>query len=60
MEQRGKLAVRKRGSQHGVLPRFLYSVAAIVLALLFVADPPLGDGLSDAAAYARQGLFARL
>ncbi len=44
----------------GVLPRFLYTVAAIVLAILLVADPPLGDGLSDAAAYARQGLFAKL
>ena len=44
----------------GVLPRFLHSVAAIVLAVLLVAQPPLGDGLADAQAYARQGLFARL
>lgn len=44
----------------GVLPRFLYGLAAIVMAFFLTADSPLGDGLSHAEAYARQGLFARL
>lgn len=44
----------------GILPRFLYSVAAIVVALFLVAAPPVGEGRSQAQAYARQGMFARL
>lgn len=44
----------------GVLPRFLYSVAAIVVAFCLVAAPPVGEGLSHAATYARQGMFAAL
>lgn len=44
----------------GVLPRFLYSVAAIVVGLFLVTAEPIGGGLSDAEAYARQGMFARL
>lgn len=39
----------------GVMPRFLYSVAAIVMALLLVAPAPVGEGLSEAEAYDRQG-----
>lgn len=44
----------------GVLPRFLYSVAAIVFALFLVVTPPVGDGHSHAEAYAQQGMFAQL
>lgn len=44
----------------GVLPRFLYSLAAIVSAWIAVARKPVGDGLSDADAYRRQGAFRRL
>lgn len=44
----------------GVLPRFLYSVAAIVVAFFLVSAPPIGAGMSDAQAYARQGMFATL
>lgn len=40
----------------GVLPRYLYSVPAIVMALLLVAGAPLGEGLTDALAYRRQGM----
>ena len=43
----------------GVLPRYLYSVAAIVVAFCLVAPPPVGAGLSDGAAYVRQGMYAR-
>ena len=32
----------------GVLPRYLYSAAAMVMAFLLVADRPVGEGLSDA------------
>ena len=44
----------------GVMPRFLYSVAAIVVAFLLVAERPTGEGLSDAEAYRRQGMYAQL
>jgi len=40
----------------GVLPRYLYSVPAIVVALLLVAATPVGEGLTDALAYRRQGM----
>jgi hypothetical protein len=43
----------------GVLPRCLYSAAAMVAAFLLVADKPVGDGLSDADAYDRQGMNPR-
>ena len=40
----------------GVLPRYLYSAAAIVMAFIMVADSPMGDGLSDTEAYDQQGM----
>jgi len=40
----------------GVMPRYLYSAGAVVTAFFLVADPPIGDGLSDEQAYRRQGL----
>jgi hypothetical protein len=43
----------------GVLPRYLYSAAAMVMALLLVANKPVGEGKSDAAAYDRQGMNPR-
>ncbi len=42
----------------GVLPRYLYSAAAIVTALFLVARRPVGSGLSQAEAYDRQGMLA--
>lgn len=44
----------------GVMPRFLYSAAAIVLAWLLVTPAPVGAGLDDATAYDRQGMLQRL
>lgn len=41
----------------GVLPRFLYCVAAIVFGFFLVEDPPVGEGLSQAEAYDRQGML---
>lgn len=41
----------------GVLPRFLYSIPAILTAWFLVADGPLGEGCSQAEAYDRQGLL---
>lgn len=43
----------------GVMPRYLYSVAAIVASFFLVAAPPVGEGLDDADAYERQGMLAR-
>jgi hypothetical protein len=43
----------------GVLPRYLYSAAAIVTAFLLVAAEPVGRGLSEAEAYERQGMYRR-
>jgi hypothetical protein len=43
----------------GVLPRYLYSVAAMVMAFLLVAGGPVGEGLSEAEAYDRQGMNRR-
>ena len=40
----------------GVIPRFLYSAFAIVLAFTLVAAPPVGQGLAHDAAYDRQGM----
>lgn len=42
----------------GVMRRYLYSVGAILVALFLSAVPPIGDGLSHADAYARQGMYA--
>lgn len=42
----------------GVMPRFLYSAAAIVMAFFMVEARPAGDGLSDREAYRRQGMYA--
>lgn len=42
---------------HGVMPRYLYSAAAIVAAYFLVASRPLGQGLSKAEAYDRQGML---
>jgi hypothetical protein len=44
----------------GVLPRFLYSVGAIVSAFFLTAERPVGDALSDFAAYERQGMYRRV
>jgi hypothetical protein len=44
----------------GVMPRYLYSAAAIVVAFFLVARPPIGEGMSQAQAYDRQGMFAGL
>jgi hypothetical protein len=44
----------------GVLPRFLYSIPAILMAWFFVADTPIGEGCSQAEAYDRQGLFCNV
>ena len=43
----------------GVLARYLYSVAAIVVALLLKAEAPVGQGLGDAEVYRRQGMYRR-
>lgn len=40
----------------GVMPRYLYSVLAIVLAFTLVAEEPVGQGLTDTLAYKRQGM----
>ncbi len=41
----------------GVMPRYLYSAGAIVVAWLLTAEPPVGEGSSDAEAYERQGMY---
>ncbi len=41
----------------GVMPRYLYSAAAIVAAFFLVARKPVGEGLSQAEAYDRQGML---
>lgn len=41
----------------GVMPRFLYCAAAIVVAWFLVEPAPLGLGLTHEQAYARQGMF---
>jgi hypothetical protein len=43
----------------GVLPRYLYSTCAILVAFLLVAARPLGEDRSDAEAYDRQGMNPR-
>lgn len=43
----------------GVVPRYLYSVAAIAASFFLVAASPLGEGLDDADAYEQQGLYVR-
>jgi hypothetical protein len=43
-----------------VLPRRLYSLAAIVLAWFLAVHPPVGDGLRDPAVYALVGVDRRL
>lgn len=40
----------------GVMPRYLYSAFAIVVAFTLVAAQPIGHGLTDALAYKRQGM----
>lgn len=40
----------------GVMPRYLYSAFAIVVAFLLVAEEPVGEGRTDALAYRRQGM----
>jgi len=42
----------------GVMPRYLYSAAAIAMALALTAPPSAGDGLTDAEAYERQGMYS--
>lgn len=43
----------------GVMPRFLYSVGAIVMALFLAMVSPIGLGLSQAKAYEQQGLYRK-
>ena len=43
----------------GILARHLYSLNAIVSALLLVTVEPVGDGISDLDAYGRQGMYAK-
>jgi len=40
----------------GVVPRYLYSAFAIVVAFVLTAAEPYGDELTDACAYRRQGM----
>lgn len=40
----------------GVMPRYLYSAFAIVIAFTLVAAQPVGRGLTDALAYKHQGM----
>ena len=44
---------------HGVIPRHIYSLAVIVVTWFLTVAPPIGDGLDDAAAYARHGVERR-
>ncbi|MBM4319263.1 MAG: hypothetical protein FJ125_04705 [Deltaproteobacteria bacterium] len=41
----------------GVLPRYLYSIPAIILAFFLVARRPVGKEMSQAEAYDRQGML---
>lgn len=43
----------------GCLPRHLYSLAVIVIAWFHAVERPVGDGLDDAAVYARVGVDRR-
>lgn len=43
----------------GVVPRYLYSLLAILAAWWFSVEPPLGEGLDDEEVYARQGVDRR-
>ena len=43
----------------GVMPRYLYSTAAIVMGLFLVADEPVGQGCTETEAYAQQGMYAK-
>ena len=42
---------------YGVLPRYLYCVAAVAMGFFLVAKPPLGDGMTHEEARARQGMY---
>lgn len=44
----------------GVMPRCLYSTAAVVVAFFLTAAAPLGRGHSHDEAYRRQGMYSRL
>lgn len=44
----------------GVMPRYLYSAGAIVVAFLLVEAEPVGRGLAHFDAYQRQGMYVRL
>ena len=41
----------------GVLPRYLYCVAAVAMGFFLVAEPPVGDGKSHEEARALQGMY---
>jgi hypothetical protein len=41
----------------GVMPRYLYSAGAIVVAFAVTIARPVGEGLADDDAYARQGMY---
>ncbi len=43
----------------GVMPRYLYTAGAIVMAFFLSSAGPVGDGCTDAEAYARQGMYRR-
>jgi hypothetical protein len=40
----------------GVVPRYLYSLLAILAAWWFSVEPPVGEGLDEEEVYARQGV----
>jgi len=43
----------------GVMPRYLYTAGAIVMAFFLTAARPIGDGLSAEGAYAQQGMYRK-
>ena len=43
----------------GVMKRYLYCAASIVVAFFLKAESPVGEGLSDGEAYKRQGMYRR-
>jgi hypothetical protein len=55
------LCIRCRCTQtvlpRGMMPHYLYSMAAIVMAFVLTVSSPLGLGLSDWDAYIRQGMY---
>ena len=42
----------------GLVPRHLYSVAAVIVAFVLVVAEPIGEGLTDGQAYVLQGMYS--